>query len=181
MPAICVYCSSSKHVAPRFFDTAEQVGTLIAQRAGTLVFGGNDLGMMKAVADATRHAGGKVIGITPQLMVDEGTAYDDADELVVTETMRQRKQHMEQRADAFLTLPGGFGTLEELFETLTHRMLGYHDKPIVILNAHDYYTPLIKMFEHVYAHRFAKNKWRDQYTVADTPQRAIDHLLACCV
>ena len=123
MDCICVYCSSASDVDAIYFDAARQVGRLIAERAGTLVFGGNGLGCMNVLAESTRTGGGKVVGITPRIMHDQGSSYLAADELVVTEDMRQRKAEMERRADAFVALAGGFGTLEELFETLTHRHL----------------------------------------------------------
>lgn len=177
MKSVCVYCSSSKRVDGVYFDAAERVGQLIAERIGTLVFGGNDVGCMKAVADAVKRHGGRVVGITPKLMVDQGIAYERADELIVTDDMRQRKAMMEARADGFLTLAGGFGTLEELFETLVGRLLGYHTKPIVLLNTADFYTPLVEMFEHMYAHRFARPEQRHTYTVVDEPEAAIEQLL----
>ncbi len=178
MESVCVYCSSSSHVDGRYFAAAERVGALIAQRIGTLVFGGNDVGMMKTVADATKRAGGRVVGVTPKLMDEKGISYAAADELVVTDTMRQRKQLMEDRADGFVALPGGFGTLEEFFEILTHKQLGYHHKPIVLLNTDGFYAPLIEMFERIYDQRFAKPVYRTHYHVADTPEAAVDYLLA---
>ena len=180
MSAICVYCSSSSNLDPIFTDIAEQTGRLIAERAGTLVFGGNDLGMMKSVADSAREAGGNVVGITTRLLDGHGCTYHNADELIIADTMRQRKQMMEDRADGFLTLPGGFGTLEELFEIITHRMLGYHDKPVAILNTQDFYTPLSQMFDHLYEQGFARDKCRASYTFVQSPQQALDHLLAGC-
>src|SRR5882762_9791059 len=131
--AVTVYCSSSRSVAPVYFDAARELGREIACAGWTLVYGGNNIGLMDAVACACRSAGGRVIGITPQLMVDEGIADPHCAELIVTTTMRERKALLEARGDAFVALPGGIGTFEEFFEVLVGRMLGYHAKPIVVL------------------------------------------------
>lgn len=157
---------------------AEQMGRLIAQRAGMLVFGGNAVGCMKVVADGCKDAGGKVVGVTPRMMDEKGISYGRADELIVTETMRERKAVMEERADAFVAMAGGFGTLEELLEILTGKHLGYHGKAIVLLNTAGFYDPLIEMFEHVYRQKFAKEVYRSYYHVAGTPVDVMDYLEA---
>jgi len=165
--AVCVYCSSRDVVDPAFFTVAQAMGRAIAQRAGTLVYGGGSVGLMGAVARAVHAHGGKVVGVIPESMVQHELAYHDADELIVTDTMRERKRLMEERADAFVTLPGGFGTLEELFEILTHRHLGYHNKPIVVLNSDGFYNPLIELLEHLYEHQFARESTRGTYHIVD--------------
>src|SRR5689334_20710833 len=126
--AVTVYCSSSRVVAPIYFDAARHLGREIAAAGWALVYGGNNLGLMDAVACACRSAGGRVIGIIPQLMLDEGIADRACAELIVTGNMRERKALLEARGDAFVTLPGGVGTFEEFFEVLVGRMLGYHAK-----------------------------------------------------
>ncbi len=176
--SICVYCSSRNVVDPAFFALSEAMGEAIAKRAGTLVYGGGAVGLMGAVARAVHKANGRVVGVIPESMLSHEVAYHDADELVVTETMRQRKLIMEQRADAFVTLPGGFGTLEELFEIMTHRQLGYHDKPVVILNADGFYDPLITLFEHLYDHKFARESTRDTFHIVPTVD-AVFEVLGC--
>src|SRR4051812_9237283 len=128
---------------------------------------------MASVADAARAAGGKVIGITPQLMLDHGIGDDLCDELVVTPGMRERKALLEQRGDAFVALPGGLGTFEELFEILVGRMLGYHAKPIVLLDVAGDYDPLIAMIEHGIEHRFIRPNAREAYLVARSVDEAI--------
>src|SRR6266404_1290619 len=115
---VTVYCSSSSTVAPAYFDAAAEVGRALAENSWALVYGGNSVGLMKTVADAARASGGRVVGITPQLMVDKGIHDSLADELVITNDMRDRKALMEERGDAFLTLPGGLGTFEEIFEII---------------------------------------------------------------
>jgi len=176
MRAVTVYCSSSSHVDPVYFSTAGELGTAIAQQGWRLVYGGNRVGCMGALADAARAAGGKVTGITPQLLVDQGIGDLLCDELVVTESMRERKGLLEERADGFVTLPGGIGTFEEVFEIIVGRVLGYHSKPIVLLNVADYYAPLLAMIEHGIETRFIRPATRDAYFVAKSVSEAIAFL-----
>ena len=174
--SVTVYCSASGEVPDVYLRTAHELGRGISSSGWSLVYGGNYVGCMAAVADGARAGGGKVIGITPRLMVDEGIADERCDELVVTDGMRERKALLELRGDAFVALPGGMGTFEELFEILVGRLLGYHDKPIVLLNVNDYYGPLLAMIEHGIEQRFIKPKARDAYFVAGTVDAAIRHL-----
>ena len=139
--AVCVYCASSpRH--PELLDLAHRVGAAIAGRGWTLVSGGGNVSAMGAVATGARLCGGHTIGVIPKALVHRELADVDADELIVTDTMRQRKQVMEERSDAFLALPGGIGTLEELFETWTAGYLGMHDKPVVLLDPAGHYDGL---------------------------------------
>jgi uncharacterized protein (TIGR00730 family) len=174
--SVTVYCSSSSAVAQAYYDAGAQVGEALAKNGWALVYGGNSVGLMKTVATAVRLHGGKVIGITPQLMVDKGIHDTLADELVVTNDMRDRKALMEQRGDAFLTLPGGLGTFEEIFEIIVGKQLGYHDKAIVLLNTNGYFTPLLQMIEHGIEQKFIKPRARELFFVAKTVNEAIDHI-----
>jgi len=171
--AVCVYCASSNHVDPLYFDDARALGRLLAEAGHPLVYGGGKVGLMGEVARAIHAHGGKVIGVIPSTMTGVEIAYHDADELIITDTMRQRKQIMEDRADAFITLPGGFGTLEEISEMIVGRLLGFHDKPIVLLNSHGFYDPLLTLFDHFIKHRFAKPEHLGAFTVVDTPEAAV--------
>jgi uncharacterized protein (TIGR00730 family) len=162
---ICVYCSSSDAVAPAYFDAARTLGQQIAHRGDTLVYGGAAIGLMGALAQAVKTGGSTVIGVMPTVLQEMRIVFTDADELVTTRDMRERKAVMESRADAFVVLPGGFGTLEELAEILTLRQIGVHTKPIVLLNTESYYAPLIALFEHFYRQQFA-HPWRDAYYLA---------------
>src|SRR4051794_10766391 len=173
---VTVYCSSSRSVAADYFDAGRALGREIARAGWSLVYGGNNLGLMDAVACACRSAGGKVVGITPQLMVDEGIADSACAELIVTGNMRERKALLEARGDALVALPGGIGTFEEFFEVLVGRMLGYHAKPIVVLNISGYYDPLLAMMEHGIEHGFVRPKAREAYFVAATVDAAVDYL-----
>ena len=136
--SVCVYCGSRNGIQPEYADVARQVGTWIGQHNGQLVYGGGNNGLMGLVAQATADAGGRVVGIIPQALVDREVANPLCDELHVVANMHQRKAMMAERSHAFLALPGGIGTFEELFEVWTWRQLGYHDKPIGILNVAGY-------------------------------------------
>jgi uncharacterized protein (TIGR00730 family) len=164
---ICVFCSSSDAVDSIFFETAMALGALISQRNYDLVYGGAQIGLMGALARAAQQNGGKVIGVIPEsLRRVQGIAYEAADELVVTRDLRERKAVMEARADAFVGLPGGFGTLEEILEVLTLKQLALHAKPIVLVNTGGFYDPLIQVFERIYQERFARPDYRQLYHVA---------------
>lgn len=176
---ICVYCSSSNHLATRYFDVADAVGRLLAHRGYTLLYGGGNAGLMGQMARAVHAHGGRVVGVIPaRLKAREGVAYDVADELIITETMQERKALLFTRADAFLVLPGGFGTLEEFMEVLTLRHLGYHDKPIALLNTDGFYDPLVDLFEHFYREQVARASARTAYYVAADPEDALRYLEA---
>jgi len=142
MARICVFCSSSDRIAPEYIALATEVGTAVAARGHDLVSGGGRVSMMGAVAAAVRAGGGHTLGVIPQALVSMEVADTDADELVVTADMRERKGRMDAAADAFLTLPGGLGTLEELSEVWVAATLGMHTKPVVVLDPTGLYAPL---------------------------------------
>ncbi|MBI2724957.1 MAG: TIGR00730 family Rossman fold protein [Polaromonas sp.] len=141
--SLCVYCGSRAGNDPKFSATAEFVGTWIGQHGGQLVYGGGRNGLMGIVADATLAAGGRVIGVIPKALVEKEWAHSGCTELHIVENMHERKRIMAENADAFLALPGGIGTLEEFFEVWTWRQLGYHDKPVGLLNMGGYYDSLL--------------------------------------
>jgi uncharacterized protein (TIGR00730 family) len=173
--SVTVYCSSSSALSQAYFEAGAAVGRALADNGWALVYGGNSVGLMKTVADAARAGGGRVVGITPQLMVDKGIHDALADELVITNGMRDRKALMEERGDAFLTLPGGLGTFEEIFEIIVGKQLKYHDKAIVLLNVEGYFTPLLSMIDHGIEQQFIKPSVRELYFVADTVAQAVEH------
>jgi cytokinin riboside 5'-monophosphate phosphoribohydrolase len=170
---ICVYCSSSASVDAAHVVAAEALGREIGEAGDQLVWGGSSLGLMGELARAVRAAGGRTIGVIPEALVAREVADHDADELIVTADMGARKAEMGRRADAFLALPGGFGTLEELLEQLTLRLLGYHDKPIVLVDVGGFWQPLLALFEHLYEGRFARPESQGAYAVAGTPSEAL--------
>jgi hypothetical protein len=174
--SVTVYCSSSRHVAALYLAAADALGRGIACAGWALVYGGNHLGCMAALADGARAAGGRVVGITPQLLMDKGLGDKKCDELIVTPDIRQRKALMEERGDAFVALPGGIGTLEEIFEILVGRYLGCHSKPIVLLNIAGFYEPLLRLLEHGLEQKFIREPIREMLYVADRVESALDYL-----
>ncbi|TMR09753.1 TIGR00730 family Rossman fold protein [Nonomuraea turkmeniaca] len=153
---ICVFCASSLHIDHKYIDLAGQVGTELAKRGHTLVSGGATVSCMGAVTAAARAAGGRTIGVIPQVLVDIEIADEESDELIVTTGMRERKGLMDARSDAFLVLPGGIGTLEELFEIWTARTLGIHDRPLVVLDPWGLYEPLRQLIGNMYDEGFTR-------------------------
>jgi uncharacterized protein (TIGR00730 family) len=147
--SVCVYCGSRSGTDPHFTTMAREVGQWIGRHGGQLVYGGGRNGLMGVVADSTREAGGRVVGIIPKALVEREWAHQGCDELHIVDTMHERKRLMMQRADAFLALPGGIGTFEELFEAWTWRQLGYHDKPIGLLSTRGYYDTLMQFIRQV--------------------------------
>ncbi len=157
--SICVYCGSRPGADPLFADVARETGHWIGTHGGQLVYGGGNNGLMGMVADATLAAGGRVVGIIPKALVEKEWAKLDCTELHVVDTMHDRKRMMAERADAFLALPGGIGTFEELFEVWTWRQLGYHDKPVGLLNAGGYYDELLAFLHSTVKHGFM-SEWQ---------------------
>lgn len=152
--SLTVYCASRDGNAPEFLSLAAQVGHWIGSRGGQLVYGGGNNGLMGVMASAALEAGGRVVGVIPEALVEREWAKRDCTELHIVENMHERKRLMAERADAFLALPGGIGTFEEFFEVWTWRQLGYHDKPVGLLNAHGYYDPMISFLRSGVAHGF---------------------------
>lgn len=176
MTTFTVYTSSSDAIDPRYPNLAAEFGRRLGERDDRLVYGGTNVGVMGVLAEAVRGAGGRVVGVIPKLMYDRGIGDEACDELVVTNGMSDRKQQMIARADAFVALPGGFGTLEELLEVLTLKQLGYHRKPIVLLNADGFYDPLLAFFDELYATSFAAPIYRELYHVAADLDALFDHV-----
>lgn len=166
MKSLCVYCASSDRLDPKYAAVAEQTGREIAARGWALVYGGGKTGLMGAVARGTKAGGGKVIGVIPEFMKARELEFIEADELISVVTMRERKLLMETRADAFLALPGGWGTLEELLEILTLAHLETIHKPVVILNQDGYYDDLLRFFDRIVAEKFMRETIRGKYAVA---------------
>lgn len=173
--AVCVYCASGP-TDPELLALAARVGTAIAERGWTLVSGGGNVSAMGALVVAAREHGGCTLGVIPKALVHREVADVDADELIVTDTMRQRKQIMEDRADAFLTLPGGIGTLEELFETWTGGYLGLHDKPVVMLDPDGHYDGLLTWLGGLRDAAYVSQDALDRLLVFDD----LDAALAAC-
>ena len=165
--SLCVYCGSRAGNLPEFTAVAHSIGNWIGRNGGQLVYGGGKNGLMGVVADATLAAGGRVIGIIPKALVEKECAHNGCTELHIVETMHERKRLMAEHADAFLSLPGGIGTLEEFFEVWTWRQLGYHDKPIGLLNVNGYYDSLLVFLNASVASGFM-NEWLMNLIRTDT-------------
>lgn len=173
MEYICVFASSSARLTDAQYAYAKALGEEIAKSGYGLVFGGGRLGLMGAVADGALAHGGPVIGVIPEHLHKPGIAHPGCHELVVTPTMHVRKETMENRCAAFIALPGGFGTLEELLEVITLRQLGYHEKPIILCNQDGYFDALLQQFEAGFSGGFADEAYRALYCTANTPKEAL--------
>lgn len=173
---ICVFCSSSNAISEVYFQEANNLGALIGQYKHNLINGGANVGLMEAVTLSARKAGAKTIGIIPERMIDRSLASDNSHDVIVTKDMMDRKAKMRDMSDAFIALPGGFGTLEEILEVITLRQLSYHSKPIVFINTNNFFNYLLKQFEVSYKEMFAKILYRDLYMVAYNSSEAIEYI-----
>lgn len=164
---ICVYCGSGVGNKPVYAEAARTLGRTLAEAGVGLVYGGGSLGLMGEVARATLEAGGRVTGIIPAFLSEREQMLRDVDELIVTEDMHQRKMLMFQKSDAFVALPGGIGTLEELVEQLTWSQLGQHEKPVILANIDGFWTPFLHLLEHMRADAFIRSSLDVSCTVVD--------------
>ncbi len=179
MAAICVFCASSVHLEPRWLELAREVGAALATRGHRLVSGGGRVGMMGTVGAGARAVGGHTLGIMPDTMIAEEIADTDSDEFVVTIDMATRKIEMVERSDAFLVLPGGLGTLDELFEVWTTRSLGLHAKPVVLLDVDGFWTGLLDWLRALVPLGFVRAEALAHLTVAHTVDEALDACEGC--
>lgn len=163
---VCVYCGSSPGSRPEHMEQASALGRTLAEAGVGLVYGGGNIGLMGAVARATLEAGGHVTGVIPQFLVDREVMLGEVQELVITADMHERKRLMFERSDAFVALPGGVGTLEELVEQMTWAQLGRHDKPILIADLDGFWTPLLTLIEHMSTEGFIRQGLAVPYVVA---------------
>jgi uncharacterized protein (TIGR00730 family) len=167
LSSICVFCGANGGADPAYLAAAEAVGAGLAARGIRVVYGGGRVGMMGAVADAARAAGGEVVGVIPQQIFDLEIGHTGLDDLRVVSSMHERKALMAELSDAFVALPGGIGTLEELFEVYTWAQLGIHAKPMALLDVAGYYEPLAAFLDHAVAQRFLLRETREMLAVAD--------------
>lgn len=174
---ICVYCGSRHGARPAYAQAATALGQAIAARGWGLVYGGGNVGLMGTVADAVLAGGGKVLGVIPQSLMDREVGHRGLSELVVVQTMHERKQRMAEAADAFIALPGGIGTLEELYEVWTWRHLGYHAKPVGLLDVDGYYGHLLTFMRHAQAEGFLYPGQADMLQVSADPVALLDRLV----
>jgi uncharacterized protein (TIGR00730 family) len=172
--ALCVYCGSSSGKYPEYVESARAFGTDMARRGIALVYGGGKVGLMGTVADAVLAAGGKAIGVIPRQLVEREVAHPGLTEMHVVETMHQRKTHMYELSDAFVALPGGFGTMDEMFEMLTWAQLGLHQYPCAFFDVRGYYTQLRTMMDHMVSENFVRPEQRNSIWFGDDMQQLFD-------
>jgi len=180
MKSICVFCSSSDSIDEIYFKTAIDLGSQISDLNLDLVYGGGGIGLMGAVARSVHKNGGRVVGVLPEFLreKDENFEYVEADELIIAETMRIRKAIMDERADAFIALPGGIGTLEEAIEIMSMKQLGLTDKPLVFINTNNYYDGLISCLQDMVSLRFVKSSTLGLFSVCPDPSSALESILS---
>jgi len=173
MQRLCVFCGSSPGARPEYIEAARRLGTILARRKIGLVFGGGKVGMMGRLAQAARESGGKVIGVITRDLFEKRVGYSDLPDLRVVETMHERKAMMAGLADGFIAMPGGLGTLEEIFEMLTWAQLGLHHKPCGLLNINRYYNPLLVFLDQIQTQGFVDAAHRAMILTADDPEELL--------
>ena len=176
MRNICVFCGSQNGTDLRYRQAAIELGGLLAQRGHGLVYGGGHVGLMGIIADAVLEAGGSVTGVIPRPMTERELAHETVTKLYVVSSMHERKALMASLSDAFIALPGGYGTLEELFEVIAWAQLGIHRKPIGLLNVAGYFDALLSLVEHMIGEGFIKSKHRGLFVTAEQPLALLDAL-----
>jgi hypothetical protein len=172
--AVCVFCASSDHVAEAYVRVAEELGKAMASRRITLVYGGGNNGLMGYLSESMYASGGRIVGVITRGLKELGYACEHVDDMIVTDGLRERKAIMESRAHGFIGLPGGFGTLEELLEIITLKQLGFHSKPIVLLNVLGFFDNLLRQLDTAYTERFIEESCRGLYHVTESVADALD-------
>lgn len=178
MKKIAVFCGSSEGTTPDFMELAKELGTLMAAQGIDLVYGGAQIGLMGAVADAVLAGGGKAYGVLPHFLSSKEIAHSRLTDLIIVDTMHERKAIMAEMADAFIAIPGGFGTLEELFEMLTWSQLKLHQKPIGLLNHNDFYTPMLQQFDTMLKSGFIRNTHMELFCTENSPEAVLSEVVS---
>lgn len=173
MKKICVYCSSSSAVSGDYMNETRDLGRRLGENNFTLVYGGVSVGLMGELAVAVKSSGGAIISVIPESIRNRGITYEKADRIIRTKDLRERKAVMEEMSDAFIALPGGFGTLEEVMEILTLKQLRMHNKPVVLINTKGFYDNLLSFFDTIYSESFAKRIFQNLYSVVPDAESAI--------
>lgn len=176
--SVAVYCSSSNKVRTSYMDAAEQLGRILAEADIRLVYGDGGIGLMAAVAKGALDAGGEVLGVIPQFMVDQGWNNPRSSQTIITQTMHERKATICEVSDAMVALPGGIGTFEELLECLTWKQLGLHSCPVVILNTDGYFNRLIDCLDYMVEEQMMRPIHRKMFSVVNTPEEVLPALLS---
>ena len=178
MPSVCVYCGSSPGKLPDYSAAATELGQELARRDLGLVYGGASVGLMGILADAVLNAGGRAVGVIPRSLAEKELAHQGLHELFVVTSMHERKAKMAELSDGFIALPGGWGTLEEIFEALTWAQLGFHDKPCGLLNVSGYYDHLGAFLDHAFEQNFVREAFRPMIMVDASPASLLDRFEA---
>lgn len=173
---LCIYCSSSNFLDEKFYIFAKEFGEKLGKNGYNMVYGGTTVGMMGVIANNALKTGAEVTGVIPERIASFGLKHPDLAKVIITKDMRERKATMEKHADAFIALPGGFGTFEEIFEILVAKQLGYHNKPVIFFNFDGFYDNMFKMFETVYINKFAKEEVRNLYYKASNINEMYEYL-----
>ncbi|PID94878.1 MAG: TIGR00730 family Rossman fold protein [Bacteroidetes bacterium] len=176
MKSICVFCGSSMGANPVYRQAAGRFGQLLGEKGYRLIFGGSNIGLMLTVADETMKFGGEAVGVMPHLLKEKEIAHEGLTDLHLVESMAERKALMERLSDAFVALPGGYGTLDELAEVLTWQQLNLMEKPVAILNVNGFFDPLIAWFDHAVHEGFIRGEHRDNLIVVDSPEALLERL-----
>jgi len=174
---ICVFCSSSNSIDEKYFREARRLGELIGKNNYNIIYGGANVGLMHECSETARKNGAYTTGIIPKLIHERKLSSENDDELVITPNMRERKYLMRKKSDAFVALPGGFGTLEEILEVIALKQLNYHSKPVIIVNSYGFYDSLLQQFEKSYSENFSKEEYRHLYFIAENSDDAISYLI----
>lgn len=168
---VCIFCSSSGQIDKLYSDNAKDIAEIFAKNHYDLVFGGGAIGLMGVIAREFKKNGNQVISVIPDKLNKKGIVFEDSDEIIVTETMSERKKIMENISDSFIALPGGFGTLEEILEIITLKQLKYHNKAIAILNINNFFNGLIDQLDKLYELRFVENVHKNLYYISENPNK----------
>jgi uncharacterized protein (TIGR00730 family) len=174
--SICVFCGSSPGADPDYTIAARQLGRLMGQQGITLVYGGSNIGLMRAIADACLAEGGHVIGVMPQGLIDREVAYTNLKEFHVVESMSIRKEKMAELSDAFIAMPGGIGTLDEIFEAMSWNQLEIMDKPVALLNTKGFYNQLVSFLDYTVKQRFVRPEHHKNLLVDENPERLLESI-----
>ncbi len=173
---ICIFCSSRNKIDKIYYNHAKELASLLAAQGTVLIFGGGKNGLMDVIAETFKKNKNKAISIIPKKLNKRGVLFEESDDVIVTDTMNERKKIMENISDAFIALPGGFGTLEEILEIITLKHLGYHKKPISFFNVDGFYDFLFKQLDFLYNNKFTKKKYRKSYFISDNPEAIINYI-----
>lgn len=168
MKKVCIFCSANKEIDPDFFETTRQLGRWLAEEGHSVVYGGVNMGLMECIAEAAHNAGGQTVGVVPRIIEERGAQSQYVDVCIRCDDLNDRKALMQQKSDVFIALPGGIGTLDEVFTVAAASTIGYHQKPIILYNMKGFWDSLIRMLDDLEARGVIRSQWRNYIRVAST-------------